>query len=139
LRWCAVVAVPSYDLGFRLLGVGIKIKLYQKSTILEDTFMTPDVPTPPEAVDLVGPLLQTLLFLGLFVAFLLTATYVIRRIGQVKWNKESTTSDIQIIERRVLSPKSALYLIEVKGKQILVGETAENLSHLAEIKKDYLN
>ncbi len=101
--------------------------------------MNPETPAPPEAIDLLGPLLQTLLFIFLFVAFLLTATYLIRRIGRARWNKESQTSDIQILERRSLSPKSALYLIEVKGKQILIGETAETVSHLAEIKKDHLN
>jgi|GEM_PF-3416426 len=98
--------------------------------------MNPETPTHPEAVNLLGPLLQTLLFVFLFAAFLLTATYLIRRLGRAKWNKESLSADIQILERRSLSPKSALYLVEVKGKQILIGETAENLSHLAEIKKE---
>lgn len=94
--------------------------------------MNPENHTPPEAIDFLTPLIQTLFFLLLFVALILTATFWIRRLGQMRWNKESQTSDIEILERRSLSPKSALYLIEVKGKQILIGESAEGLTHIAQ-------
>jgi flagellar biosynthetic protein FliO len=94
--------------------------------------MTPETPPSPESINFMGPLLQTLFFIFLFIGFIMTATFFIRRWGQMRWNKENVTSDIEVLERRALSPKSAVYLIKVKGKQILVGETANGLVSLAQ-------
>jgi flagellar protein FliO/FliZ len=74
-------------------------------------------------------------FAKMFITFivlilLLVGTYwFLRKIIQQRLQKGSSNSAIQILEKRMISPKTMLYLIEVENKKVLIAE-----SHL-EVKK----
>lgn len=60
--------------------------------------------------------------------------WVLKRLGRGgKFGKGSTDRSIRIIERRPLSPKSVLYLIEIGKKQVLISESQLEVRALSSI------
>lgn len=58
------------------------------------------------------------------VVVLLFATYwFLRKLIQQKLQKGSPDASIHILERRMLSPKTMLYLVEAEGKRVLIAES----------------
>lgn len=87
--------------------------------------MAPPVPPGDYGIAFVKMLL-TLIAL----AVLLFATFwFLRRLIQQRLQKGVGTRSIQVLEKRMISPKTMLYLVEVEKKKILLAE-----SHL-EIKR----
>lgn len=64
------------------------------------------------------------------IVFLLFATYwILRRVMQNRLQRGVGKGSIHILEKKMISPKTMLYLVEVEEKKILIAE-----SHL-EIKR----
>ena len=71
-----------------------------------------------------------MLFNLIALVILIVATYYFfKRFTKMKFINQNQNSNIKILEKRVLSPKSILYLIEIDGKKSLISE-----SHL-EVRK----
>lgn len=90
------------------------------------------VPTPEE--------IQTPSYEGAFAKMLLTLVGLIALVFMTVWLLRKLTQGkigafgkkhINIVERRPLSPKSILYIVEVGGKQILVAESQLEIKTLA--------
>lgn len=76
-----------------------------------------------------GALIKMFLSLIVLVALLYATVWFLRRLVQQRLQKGSDSQSIQILEKRMISPKTMLYLIEVDGKKTLIAE-----SHL-EVKR----
>jgi flagellar biogenesis protein FliO len=64
------------------------------------------------------------------IIFLLFASYwFLKRLIQSRMQRGPSNSAIHVLEKRMLSPKTILYLVEIEGKKVVLAE-----SHL-EIKK----
>ena len=74
--------------------------------------------------------------LTLIVATLILITWGLKKLMSSRLKQMNSTSEIRILERRTLSPKSSIYLIEVMGHIIVVGETPAGLQRLGEISSD---
>jgi flagellar biogenesis protein FliO len=74
--------------------------------------------------------------LAAIILFLLGAAWVMRRLLNVRMESINQNSHIRIIERRTMSPKSAIYLLEVGEQQMLVGESAAGLHPLGTLKEN---
>ena len=72
---------------------------------------------------------KMLLTLAALVVLLLLSYWLIRKLFQNRLQKSNSNASIQILEKRMISPKTMLYLIEVDEKKILIAE-----SHL-EVKR----
>jgi flagellar protein FliO/FliZ len=70
--------------------------------------------------------------LGLIVAAILFISWFLKRMVNTRIQQVNTTSLIKIIERRALSPKATLYLVEIYNKHIIVGETATGIANMGE-------
>lgn len=81
------------------------------------------------AGDLGAAFVKMFLSLIVLVALLLVTFWFVRRVIQQRLQKGVGDAAIQILEKRMISPKTMLYLIEVDGKKILMAE-----SHL-EVKR----
>lgn len=68
--------------------------------------------------------------LGLIVAIVLLATWYFKKMLSTKVDQLNTTSQIKVIERRVLSPKVTVYLLDVKGEGIILAESATDVTRL---------
>ncbi|MBM3183922.1 MAG: FliO/MopB family protein [Chlamydiae bacterium] len=82
---------------------------------------------PPS--DMGMALVKMLLSLLALVLLLFGTYWFLRRLIQQKLQKGSGSQTIQLLEKRMLSPKTMLYLVQIENKKVLLAE-----SHL-EIKR----
>jgi flagellar protein FliO/FliZ len=69
---------------------------------------------------LLGKMLLSLLIL---VVLMVGSFLLLRRLMQGRLQRGMAERSIQILEKRMISPKSVLYLIEVDGKKVLLAES----------------
>lgn len=72
--------------------------------------------------------------LAIVVAIMLIIFALVRKRFSLIHNRSE--SKIKVLEMRPLMPKKTLCLVEVEGKQFLLGVTGEQINHLADIEKD---
>lgn len=72
--------------------------------------------------------------LGAMVIVLLIISNYVKKLTSQGYQKENADSLIKVIDRRSLSPRSMVYLLEVEGKTLLVGESPQGLVRLSDEK-----
>ena len=75
----------------------------------------------------IGKMFLTLVAL---VLLLVVTFWFVRRLIQQRLQKGVGSQSIQILEKRMISPKTMLYLIEAEGKQILIAESQLEVKRL---------
>ena len=73
-------------------------------------------------------LMHMLLSLGFIVLLIVVVAWGLKRILSQRLTQANSSSAIQVLERRTLSAKAAVYLLEVKGHTIVVGESPAGLT-----------
>lgn len=73
-----------------------------------------------------------LFVLGLLVSMLLFLSWAMKKMVYTRLLQDNATSMIKILDRRSLSPKSMLYVVEVEGKRLILGESLHGVTKLAE-------
>ncbi len=81
-------------------------------------------------------LMSMLSTLGLVVAGLLFLAWLLKRYATSKIEQVNESSDIKVLERRTISPKTTLYLVEVEGTAILMAESPNGTERLAQFELD---
>lgn len=71
-----------------------------------------------------------LVILGLLIAFMILASWALKRMMRTRINQLNTASTIKVLETRNLSPRSTLYLIEVQGQPHLIAESHTAVTYL---------
>lgn len=104
------------------------------SSVFADDVPPPPIqaaPAPQAVPDQPPPLVEDygaaffkmiVMLLGILVLVILTI-WIIKRFGHGRVGRFRDKQSIHILEKRVLSPKSILYLIEVEGARLLVAES----------------
>lgn len=92
----------------------------------------PPIEAPPDSDKFMSEFMNMLSTLAIIIVFIFIATWFLKRMLNVKVQQMNTTSLIKITERRSLSPKTVLYLLEIRDKEIAVAETAQGLTLLGE-------
>ena len=77
-----------------------------------------------------------MLVLLLIVALLFVTVFVLKRVMKARMHSASRTSSIRILERRALGQKSALYLIDILGKGVVISESAAGIQLVKEFSDD---
>jgi flagellar biogenesis protein FliO len=72
--------------------------------------------------------------LGLILLVVLTF-WILKKLGRSRFGKFGSDKSIQILERRPLSPKSVLYLVEVGNKKVLLSESQLEVRALASYER----
>lgn len=80
--------------------------------------------------------MKMIFLLGLLISIMFLASWSLKRMLNTRVQQLNVSSAIKVIESRSLSTKSAMYLIEVNDKTLLIGETAHSLSLLGEWKSE---
>ncbi len=75
--------------------------------------------------------INMLFSLGLIVALIFIASWFLKRMMNTRLQQINESSEIKIIDRRSITPKTIVYLLEVKGKGLVVGESTHGLSLLS--------
>lgn len=68
------------------------------------------------------------------VLLVFISIWLLRKLGQGKFRGLGSHKSIYILERKPLSPKSMLYLIEVEGQKILIAESQLEVRRLSTIE-----
>lgn len=93
---------------------------------LEDVIGEPN----PETNRFLNEFIKMAASLGLILSLIFLAAWFLKRMLNTRQEMANTSSIIKVIERRSLSPKTAVYLLEVEGISILVSESVNGVSHL---------
>ena len=83
---------------------------------------TPDIPPPPVQDYGASFFKMILMLFALFVVVVLTV-WIIKKWGHGRLGRFKDKQGIHILEKRILSPKTALYTVEVEGARLLVVES----------------
>jgi flagellar protein FliO/FliZ len=86
-----------------------------------------------EGYDYTAQFLKMILSLGALFALLFVGMWLMRRFyrGRQAWGNNH--SSIKIIERRPLTPKASLYVVEVEGRSLLIGLSPQGVHRVAEL------
>jgi flagellar biogenesis protein FliO len=86
----------------------------------------PDVPPG----DYGAALIKMFLTLIAFVVLLFVTFWLLRRLVQSRLKKGVGADSIKIIEKKMISSKSMLYLVEVEGQKVLLAESQLEIRRL---------
>lgn len=78
---------------------------------------------------------KTLLLLIAVLLVLFVGSWYLRKIGGLKVKEGAKDSRIQLIEKRVISPKAVVYLLSIDGHKIALSETSNGITLLQEFAK----
>ncbi|NGX52215.1 MAG: hypothetical protein KR126chlam5_00511 [Candidatus Anoxychlamydiales bacterium] len=73
-----------------------------------------------------------LILIGLIALIFLTF-WIFRRLMKVRLTQANLTKNIKILEKRAISPKSLLYIVEIDGKKILISESNLEVRKIKEL------
>jgi flagellar protein FliO/FliZ len=68
--------------------------------------------------------------LGLVIAGVFILSWFVKRMTNTRIQQANASSVIKIVERRSLSPKTTLYLLDVQGKNIAIAESSNGVTYL---------
>ena len=77
--------------------------------------------------------LNMLATLGLLVALILGASWFLKRMATSRMQQINANSTIKILEKRSLSPKAVVYVIEIHDKTFYVAETPSGITLLDKV------
>lgn len=75
-----------------------------------------------------------LMTLGFIIGLVILSVWFLKRIMRSRIKHLNRSTGIKILEKRALTNKSSLYLVEVLGKGILIADSAAGVQRLAEIE-----
>lgn len=84
----------------------------------------------PES-DFEGKFMQMIWFLGGIIAFMLLASWFVKKMSRNRIEQLNAQSSIKVLESRVLSTRSSIYLLEIMGKGILVAESHSGINMIS--------
>lgn len=97
------------------------------------------VPNPFEIKDNAPPVegdrffkefLNMLFSLGLILGFLLLATWLVKRFANTRMAQVNESSGIKIVEKRSLSPRATIYVLDILGSLVVVAESHTGVTFL---------
>ena len=77
----------------------------------------------PAPVSYQGAFVKMMLTLVALIVLIGLSVWMLRKLGEGRIRQANLGRTIKVIEKRALSAKSVLYLIEVHGKKIVVAES----------------
>ncbi len=86
--------------------------------------------------DFTGELAQLGLSLGIILLVLLIVSWLVKRLLNKRVEQTNLSSEIQVLEKRYLNPKAAIYLVKIGNRNIVVGESPAGLVNLGEARAD---
>lgn len=115
---------------------------------VNDTVTEPDLPFYPSAIksaehtvvhpaeqdQLSGEVTKLLGSIALFTIILLMLNWALKKINQNRFEQLNATSDIKVIEKRILSHKATVYLIEIRDKTVAIAESPAGVTLLTEFQ-----
>jgi len=80
--------------------------------------------------------MKMLVTLGAIITVLLLISWMLKRFTNSRIQQINESSHIKILERRSITQKTSVYLLDIKGKQVAIVESHNGLLLLPEVKID---
>jgi flagellar protein FliO/FliZ len=80
-------------------------------------------PIAPIVPDYGAAFFHMLLTFGALLLVVIFTVWIVKKWGRVRFGKSRGNEEIVILEKRILGPKTVLYIIEVDGTKLLIGES----------------
>lgn len=92
---------------------------------LKDPFSLQEPPLQPPATDtnFLGEFFYMLLMLALLISLVMFTSWFLKRMLHSRIEQMNAGSSIKVLEKRSLSQKTHIYLIEHEGKTLMIAET----------------
>jgi len=112
------------------------LKAEEKIDLQNETFISQNIEDqePLPAPEFKSAFFKMIFMLLALVALIFFTFYLFRRFSKVKMHQINLTKNIKILEKRPISPKTMLYLIEVNGKKILISESNLEVRQLKDLE-----
>lgn len=105
------------------MNLSLLSNLLNTSTSLIAEIDPLDGVTSAPPADLGSTFIKMMLTFGVLILLLFGTYWFIRRLVQMRLQRGIGTASIQIIEKKMISAKTMLYLIEVENKKVLIAES----------------
>lgn len=102
----------------------------------QDPSQTAGIEQAADTDKFLSEFMNMLTTLGVLILFIFIATWFLKRMMNVKVQQMNTTSLIKIVERRSLSPKTVLYLLEIRDQEVAIAETAHGITVLGQFPQE---
>jgi len=89
-----------------------------------------------QKMDYGSDFLRMAVVLIILVGFAIFSAWFIKKILKSRMHHINQSKGIKILEKRTLSPKSCLYLINVLGKGVVIAETPHGIHPITELNMD---
>jgi len=70
----------------------------------------------------------------LLIAFLILTVWLLKKFINSRMQLAAQGKSIQILEKRTISPKSILYLLEIDGEKFLISESQVQIQKIERLK-----
>lgn len=78
---------------------------------------------------------KTIVVLSVLIALLILAVWMVKKVSSGRLRSFNNIKLVKILERRPLSPKSMLYIVEVEGKKILIAESHLSVNQITTLER----
>lgn len=80
--------------------------------------------------------INMMLTLGFILVLIFASVYILKKIMRSKTKYLNQSTGIKIVERRVLSQKASLYLVNILGKGVVISESQAGIQLITEFSPD---
>lgn len=107
---------------------------FYKFAILAQAINNPEQPVFP-VQNYEGSIMKMFMSLLILIALLILTAWLLKRFLRFRMQASSVGQSIQVKEKKVLSPKTILYLVEVEGQEFLVSESQVQIQKIDTLKE----
>ncbi|MGD2168778.1 MAG: flagellar biosynthetic protein FliO [Chlamydiota bacterium] len=105
-----------------------------KFILLAQVINNPEEPVFP-VQNYEGSIMKMFMTLLALIVLLIITALLLKRFLRFRMQASSVGQSIQIKEKRILSPKTILYLVEVEGQEFLVSESQVQIQKIDTLKE----
>lgn len=78
--------------------------------------------------------IKMIIFLVVLLIFVFVIFFIFKKLSSSRMHHNNHYKSIKILEKRAISPKSMLYMIEVGGKKILLAESQFEIRNISNLE-----
>ncbi|NGX53687.1 MAG: hypothetical protein K1000chlam4_00404 [Chlamydiae bacterium] len=80
-----------------------------------------------------GEFVNMLVTLGIIIVMVIASVWILKRIMRSRMRNLNHSTGIKLLERRSLSSKSSLYLVDILGKAVVISESPAGVQLITEL------
>lgn len=103
---------------------------------ISNPFEEPASPPVEEGDRFIAEFIHMLAVLGLFIGFLIVVAWFLKRMLNTRMEQINTKSPIKILERRSLSPRTTIYILNIQGLQVAIAESHTGVTLLGPVEDE---